>query len=268
MDISVVLLTWNSEKYISKCLDSLCSDLRETRFAYEIFIVDNGSKDRTTDIIHEFREAYPENIIPIYLEKNTGTTFSRNLALKKAKGKYVAVMDSDVEVFRGTFEQLITTLDEKEEVGLIAPRLLYPNGNLQKSTDVFPTVFTKVCRYFFLKYIEQRDNKHNIEARPREVDYAISAVWILKREVVGKVGLLDEKIFYAPEDVDYCLRVWKAGYKILYKPDVSCIHHTQEISRGLKINAATIEHIRGLFYYFRKHNYLLRSPKKGKSKLM
>ncbi len=261
MDISTVLLTWNSENYINKCLDSLCSDLRETRFSYEIFIVDNGSKDRTTQIIREFRDKYPENIIPIYLDKNTGTTFSRNLALKKAKGKYIAVMDSDVEVFRGTFKQLINSLDEKKETGLIAPRLVYPNGNLQKSTDVFPTVFTKVRRYFFLKYIEKIDNRHDIETELREVDYAISAVWILKKEVLEKVGLLDENIFYAPEDVDYCLRVWKAGYKILYKPSISCIHHTQEISRGLKINAATIEHIRGLFYYFRKHKYFLSNPK-------
>lgn len=76
---------------------------------------------------------------------------------------------------------------------------------------------------------------------------------ILPSSVVDKVGLLDENIFYAPEDVDYCLRIWKSGFKIIYDPQVSAVHHAQEISRGFTFNKATVEHIKGLFYYFRKH---------------
>jgi len=92
------------------------------------------------------------------------------------------------------------------------------------------------------------------------VDYAISAVWVIKKEVLKIVGLLDENIFYSPEDVDYCLRLWKAGYKIIYEPRVPVIHHTQEISRGFKLNSAMLNHIKGLIYYFRKHGYFLRRP--------
>ena len=93
-----------------------------------------------------------------------------------------------------------------------------------------------------------------------KVDYAVSAMWILKKEVFEKVGLLDENIFYAPEDVDYCLRVWLSGFRVIYCQNVSAIHHTQEISRGLTINNATFHHIRGLFYYFWKHRYFLKRP--------
>jgi GT2 family glycosyltransferase len=82
----------------------------------------------------------------------------------------------------------------------------------------------------------------------------------LKKEVLKNVGLLDENIFYAPEDVDYCLRIWLAGYKVVYNSEVSAIHHAQEISRGLKINRATINHIKGLAYYFKKHKYILKCP--------
>ncbi len=266
MDISCVILTWNSERFIGKCLAALFDDLNGSRFSYEIFIVDNGSKDSTVQIISSFKDKHPNHIIPIYLEKNTGTTYSRNLALKKAIGEYIIIMDSDVEISNGTIEKLIKTLDESENTGIVAPKILYPNGNLQKSTDDFPTILTKIYRYFFLRSVEKYESFHNSEEGIREVDYAISAMWMLRREVIDKIGLLDENIFYAPEDVDYCLRIWKAGYKILCHSGVSCIHHTQEISRGIKINIATIKHIQGLFYYFRKHKYLFKRPKDIRTK--
>ncbi len=257
MNISFVILTWNSEKYISKCLASLFADLHKSRFSYEIFIVDNGSKDSTISIIKSFEAEYPDHIIPIYLKNNRGTTYPRNLALKRAKGDYIIIMDSDVEVLKGTIEKLINVHKNDEQVGLVVPKLIYPNGKLQKSTDNFPTIYTKLFRYFFLKRIED-----NLTDNPglREVDYAISAVWVLKREILAMVGLLDENIFYAPEDVDYCLRLWLTGYKILYNPEVVVIHDAQEISRKIKINKATLSHIKGLFYYFRKHKCFIKRP--------
>lgn len=261
MDISFVLLTWNSEKYIARCLESLLADIRGRGMSYEIFIVDNGSTDNTVSVLRMFQDRYPDCINPICLNKNTGTTYSRNLALKQASGKYIVVMDSDVELIRkGTISDLIKLLETNERFGLAAPRLLYPSGSLQKSTDIFPTVFTKIFRYFFLKLIEKRENRLPQKIQPYQVDYAISAVWVIKKKAVETVGLLDENIFYSPEDVDYCLRLWKAGYKIIYEPRVPIIHHTQEISRGFKLNSATLNHIKGLTYYFRKHGYFLRRP--------
>lgn len=258
MNLSFVLLTWNSEKYIPGCLESLLTDLKGTSFSYEIFIVDNGSKDKSVQLIESFEKKFPGKIFPIFLSKNTGTTISRNLALKKTKGKYIIIMDSDLMVSPGTIEILIKNLKDNKNAGMFVPRLLYPNGNLQKSTDVFPSIFTKIFRYFFLKIIEKKENRTESKNNGAyAVDYAISAMWVLKREVMDKVGLLDENIFYAPEDVDYCLRIWKSGYCIMYNPDVSCIHHTQEISRGIKINSAALNHIKGLLYYFKKHNYFL-----------
>jgi len=268
MDISIIILTWNSEKHLSRCLDSLLFDLCSDRFSYEVFIVDNGSSDNTISIIKSFDVQYPHHIIPIYLSANTGTTYSRNLALKQAKGDYVIIMDSDIEICQQrTIRRLLDTFYDKK-IGLVAPKLLYSNGSLQKSTDAFPTLLTKIFRYLFLRRIEKKGQILNQSSGLTEVDYAISALWVLKREVLKKVGLLDENIFYAPEDVDYCLRIWLAGYKIIYNSEVTAIHHAQEISRGFKIDQATINHIKGLVYYFKKHKYVLnrpRIPKKGTS---
>ena len=265
MDITFVILTWNSDKFIQKCLETLFSSLQTTNLEFEIFIVDNGSKDNSINLINEFHLQYPSIIKPIFLEKNTGTTYSRNLALKRSTGKYVCCMDSDMEVSPNVIPKLIQTLEQNQHTGLVVPKLLYESGQLQKSTDAFPTVFNKLYRYFFLKLIESNEHKkssvsHQIK-EPFEVDYAISAMWVFRRELLDKIGFLDEKIFYAPEDVDYCLRIWKAGYKILYDPSISCIHHCQEISRGFKFNQATISHIKGLLYYFKKHRYFFISPK-------
>lgn len=261
MLLSFIILTWNSENYICNCINALISELDNKPESYEIFIIDNGSEDMTVQKIDCLKKKYGDKIIPTYLKENAGTTYSRNLALRKAKGKYIFLIDSDVEVSSGTIDQLIETLGINKDVGLAVPKLVYPDGSLQKSTDVFPTVLTKIFRYFFLKLVEKKLNQNSHTEDILEVDYAISAVWAFKRELLAKVGYLDEKIFYAPEDVDYCLRIWSAGYKILFTPNAVAIHHTQEISRGLKLNFATFSHIKGLLYYFNKHRYFFRRPK-------
>lgn len=260
MDISAIILTWNSEKYIESSICSLIADC-EGAYSYEIFIVDNGSVDSTKEVIQNLTSRYGDSIKPIFLKENYGTTYPRNLVMRKAKGNFLIIMDSDVEVGKGTISRLIGVLTNNKDVGIVAPKLIYSSGAPQKSTDVFPTIFTKIFRYFFLKVIEKKEKVAGVSSGPREVDYAISALWALRRDILEKVGLLDENIFYAPEDVDYCLRMWKAGYKVLYVPDVACVHHTQEISRGFRVNKAAYNHLRGLIYYFRKHGYLIRKPK-------
>lgn len=259
-DISFVILTWNSETYIQKCLDSLILALAKTDFQYHIYITDNGSNDKTPDILKSLKSKFSPFMTLFMLNRNMGTTYSRNLGLKKADSKYICIMDSDVEVIPGTIEGLVDILEQDDYTGLAVPKIVYPNGRLQKSTDQFPTIGRKIYRYFFLKKLEEKEASNQVCELPIEVDYAISAFWMLKKNVLDKVGLLDEKIFYSPEDVDYCLRIWNSGHKIVYVSFVSIVHHTQEISRGLKLNSAFFNHIKGLFYYFRKHRYFFKPP--------
>jgi GT2 family glycosyltransferase len=225
--------------------------------------VDNGSKDNTVALIEEMRMERGDCIIPILLDRNTGTTYSRNLALKQANGKYICIMDSDVVLQGGTLAGLISILDSESSAGLVAPRLVYPDGRWQKSTDDFPTIFTKLRRSLWLRKIEKKESEKKCPEGLVPVDYAISALWVMRREILEKVGLLDENIFYAPEDVDYCLRIWTAGYQVLYARQICSIHDAQEISRGFRINSATIKHMQGLLYYFRKHRYCFRRPRKA-----
>jgi GT2 family glycosyltransferase len=261
MDLSFVILTWNSERYVEDCLRSIFTSLEGADQDYEIFVVDNGSSDHTPQILRNLTEQFPKIVKPIFLAENKGTTVSRNLALREACGKYLCVMDSDVILSESLFDPLLKVLNHDPKIGMVVPKILYPSGRWQKSTDQFPTFAHKINRLFRLRKIENYEESIQ-EAFPEvePVDYAISAFWLIKREVFEKVGFFDEKIFYSPEDVDYCLRMWKCGYELFYVKSVHIVHHTQEISRGFNLNRAKISHAKGLFYLFCKHGYFLNKP--------
>ena len=151
IDISFIILTWNSQAYIERCMDSLLSALAQTDFHYHIYITDNGSTDATPDILHKLKNNLPSAVTLFLLDRNMGTTYSRNLGLKQADTRYICIMDSDVEVLPGTIEALAAFLEKDNRAGLAVPKIVYPDGRLQKSTDRFPTMGRKIYRYFFLK---------------------------------------------------------------------------------------------------------------------
>ena len=255
MLISTVILSFNSASTLPKCLDKLIPVLQSFEQPSEIFVVENGSKDNSKKILSEYQDSNPELVKPIYFENNTGTTFSRNAALKQAKGKYILVLDSDAYVNEQAISQLVSYLENNPKVGMVVPRLTYASGNFQLSCDSFPTLWKKFQRFLFLKSMEEKDNDLSSVTQPTEVDYAISACWLLTQKCVQDTGLFDEEIFYSPEDVDYCIRVWQAGHSIVYQPNAELIHDAQELSRGFKLNKFHFSHLKGLFYLFNKHSY-------------
>ena len=257
---SFIILTYNSERYIEQCLQSINESISELRANTEVFVVDNGSKDGTLDILKSFTFNEFVNYKTIVFEQNTGTTYSRNAALKKSTGENIVILDSDAYVNSEVLDNLQKYLSQHIECGLVVPKLIYPDGRYQMSVDRFPTLLHKINRFFFLKKIEGRNQITEI----RDVNYAISAFWMFPRATLNEVGLLDEKIFYSPEDVDYCIRIWKSGKKIVYIPDYFAVHDAQEISRskGFKlINIFSLSHIKGLIYLYIKHAFIFSGDK-------
>jgi hypothetical protein len=260
MTPSVIILTWNSSKYIKKCLESIYENIKDVSF--EVIVVDNGSSDGTQDILKDYSDTKP-NFEAIYLTKNYGTTVPRNLAIKKSKGDLILILDSDTEIKEGAVEELIKTLKEDECAGIVAPRLLCGDDSVQPSCKKFPILTIKIFKYLPLRkvnvlgekmelYTPQTYSKDFNDVIP--VDYCISACWLVRRAALDKVGLFDENIFYAPEDVDLCLRMWLKGFKVLYDPKAEVVHHTQRLSKkNLRI---ALLHLKGLIYYFAKYRYL------------
>lgn len=257
MLFSVVILSYNSERTLDECLTSVRHALSSIKSSEpsEIFVVENGSKDRSKNILmYHADPAQRDGLVkPIIQEVNTGTTASRNMALKRSTGKYVLVLDSDAYI---TQEALLSMMDalNDESVGMVVPGLRYADGRFQMSTDVFPTLTRKIQRFFALNKMQKRAG--TLASTEKDVDYAISACWLLSRAAVDRVGLFDEAIFYSPEDVDYCIRVWASGLRIRYLPSIAVTHDAQELSRGFKLSFFHFSHLSGLFYLFKKHGYM------------
>lgn len=260
--ISVVMLSYNSARYLSVTVPALIAALvnkDNTKIKDEIWIVDNGSTDDSVQIIKALQRKYPEIVKPVYNHKNFGTTVSRNQALSRVSGQYVLVLDSDIIGYStDAIHSMCRQLDASPDIGLIVPKLVYKNKNYQLSTDVFPSPLRKFKRFMGLK---KQESTLTPPSHAVDVDYAISAFWLMPRRTLGTVGLLDENIFYAPEDVDYCIRIWKAGLRIVYDPAHTVVHDAQEIGRSVwqvKRWPFIVSHIKGLLYMFVKHRYLSR----------
>lgn len=255
MDVSAVVLSFNSTRYIRTCVESLVSSFEVCGLTGEVLVVENGSHDGSVAVLETLHSQFPQVLKVFYQAENTGTTRSRNLALRSAKGKAVLILDSDAYMNPVALRGLLEYLNNRTRVGLVAPRLTYPDGRFQLSVDAFPTVLRKLKRLWALRELERQESASSAGA----VDYAISACWLLRSDAIAATGLLDERIFYSPEDVDYCIRIWQAGWQVHYLPSVSVVHDAQEISRpkGLGINKFTIRHAKGLAYLFFKHRYAL-----------
>ncbi len=263
MDIGFVILTWNSEKVIGKCLRSIAA-LRAVR-PY-VIVIDNGSSDGTLDIIRECRRELSDRSVVLRYLKNVGTTVSRNVGIKRLLERqpdYICILDSDTEVNDGAFLTLDSEMKAHPGYGMIGPTLVTSGGVVQMSARAFPTALEKLFKACPIASVQakgermERQEPPSPDAASWSVDYLMSACWLVRPEVFDKAGLLDEKIFYAPEDAEFCIRVWKAGYRVAFCPSAVVIHEWQRLSRKKLFSRLNLEHIKGLAHMFRKHRYLV-----------
>lgn len=260
---SFIILAWNSEKYIESCLRSVLA-LECARL--DVRIIDNGSADCTPDIIAKLAKE-DERIHPIYEPMNLGTTVSRNRALNRIPidTDYVCVLDSDTIVNQHAFEEMVGILNCDSSIGVVGPTMKDASGETQLSGRNFPTLGIKLGKVCPLNAFVSRAEKAEIPRTPivnnlQDVDYLLSACWLMPKESFDIVGLFDERIFYSPEDVDWCLRCHKAGLRVVRAYEPCIVHEYQRLSHKRIISKTNIEHVRGLAHFFFKHGYLMHAP--------
>ncbi|MCX7610559.1 MAG: glycosyltransferase family 2 protein [Ignavibacterium sp.] len=259
IDVSIVIISWNMGELLKKCLETIYLYTKNINF--EIIVIDNNSEDGTSEMI---RTKFPE-VVLIKNPKNRGVAPARNQGIERAIGKYIFILDADTELIENSIKKMFDFMEASPEVGIVGCKLVDKNFNLQHSCKRFPTplalIFRRLERFKFireskiLKHHTMQDWDHN---DIREVDYLIGACQFFRKEVIEKIGMYDDKIFYGPEDIDFCLRIWKAGWKVKFYPFTQIIHHEQRITKKKMFSYISIKHFVGIIYLYKKYNFKLR----------
>jgi len=256
MTIGFVILAWNSRRVLPACLDSVFA---MRKILTDVVVVDNGSTDGTAAFLGSYAVPSPHRLTVISLPKNEGTTRPRNQALDGLLGRScdcICVLDSDTVVDEGALTCLADELERHPEFGILGPALVGRDGVVQPSARPFPTLTEKLRVALAWRHGQRPVMKVSTsDGSIQEVDYLMSACWMVRTGVFSVVGDFDENIFYAPEDAEFCLRVWRSGYRVGYCPSVSIVHEWQRLSRRSFFSRMNFEHVRGLVYLFMKYRY-------------
>ncbi|MFH2032786.1 MAG: glycosyltransferase family 2 protein [Bacteroidota bacterium] len=258
-DISIVIISWKMKDLLQTMLKSLVK--YSQGLSYELIIIDNNSQDGTIELIEE---DYPDSVL-IKNKVNLGVALARNQGLKIAKGKYILILDADMELVENSVQKMLEFMDVNREIGLCGCKLLDTDHQLQLSCKNFPTIWALIARRMeFIGFVKNSKalRRHTMSdwdhSETREVDYVIGACQFYRKEVIEKIGFYDEHIFYGPEDLDFCLRTWRAGYKVVYFPHTKIIHHEQRITKKKLFSKISGKHFKGIYYIFRKYNFRLK----------
>lgn len=262
MQVSAVILTWNSAPHIAGALAALQRERRQ--IPTEVIVVDNGSGDRSLEIV---AATVPDARI-LRNTTNLGVARGRNEGVRLAGAPYVLFLDSDTEMAPGSLGAMVAFLDAHANAAVVGPKLVYPDGRLQYSSRKFPTLPGKILRvlpFSWRRLIPLAANEEMLDldrSAPRKVDYVIGACQLIRRSILNELGGLDERMFYGPEDVDFCLRAWRAGWEVLYVPEAVVLHQEQRITHQ-RLDRLALRHAAALAFYFWKHRYVWSRPRVG-----
>jgi GT2 family glycosyltransferase len=252
VDLSIIILTWNSRDLLKACLDSVYGTIKATSF--EVIVIDNASGDDTVEMV---QQKYPD-VILVRNRKNRGMP-ARNQGLVIGRGNFLFLLDVDTVVHEHAIDRMVDYHRQHSEIGLLAAKIFYGDGSLDYSCRKFPTVLTKIARRSSSEWARRiRTNEELLDwdhNTVREVDYVTGACQMIRRDAYKKVGPIDENIFYGPEDCDYCLRVWQAGYKVVYYPNATITHFAQRVTKKQPFSKLSWIQLKALCYYFLKHKY-------------
>lgn len=203
----IIIVTYNAEDRLKSCIESVKRYTKD----YLITVVDNNSSDGTRRYLKSLKDA---NVI--FSKKNLGFCAGANLALRNTYNKFIVLLDDDAEVTKDWFIKLYEQIKDKPKVGIVSCTVVSPNNKL-------------LCadyRVRPLQLVGRGEIDRGQWAYIKECDALIGTCWLMRRELIKKVGYFDERFFPSQhEDIDYCLRVRLAGYRIIYNGKVKIIHH-------------------------------------------
>jgi hypothetical protein len=241
MDLSIIIVSYNTKELTLSCIESIYES--KPKIDLEVIVVDNGSNDGSVEALEELK-----GIRLIKNKKNLGFSRANNQAIKKARGKHILLLNSDTIVKEGAVDKLCWFAEKRQGVGVVAPRLLNPDGSVQASVFRFPTIKRAIRQYWLGKkgLLDKYAPKAN---KPIKVEVAVMAAFLITPEALKRVGLLNEKYFMYFEDLDYCRRLKKAGLKVYYLPAAQIVHlhgasggHMKQLVLSSKVYHGNLRH--------------------------
>jgi N-acetylglucosaminyl-diphospho-decaprenol L-rhamnosyltransferase len=241
--VSVVVVTYNALPLLEKSLESV----RE----YETIVVDHGSTDGTVDFV---RDRFPE--ARVIEQENLGFGAGNNTGMRAASGDFFLLLNADAWIVGDAVERLVGFAEGRPEAAVVGPKLLNPDGTLQRSVRGFPSVWRIATEYLFLRKLAPRSRLFNAfygagfdHESVREAEFLGGACLLVRREAFAAVGGFDEDFFMMSEEVDWCYRFRQAGWKVLFYPGAEVVHVLTSSA-----NPAMFRHlVRGHLRFLAKH---------------
>lgn len=254
MDLSILIVNYNTYQLTADCIRSVQSS--ETKYSYEIILIDNNSTDGS---VEKLREEFPE-VVLIANQENTGFAKANNQGMEIAKGRYVLLLNSDTIVQQDTVQVMLDFMEEHPRVGASGCKVILPNGSLDKACKRgFPTPSASFYYAFgFSKLFPDnpRFNQYQLghldPDQETPVDCLVGAFMLVRQEAIAKIGGLDETFFMYGEDIDWCYRIKEAGWDIHYYPQTTIIHYKGGSARRKPLKIIYEFH-RAMVIFHRKH---------------
>lgn len=232
MNLSILIVNWNSKDYLRNCLRAVRSTCRE--MSLQVVVVDAGSFDGSGEMI---AAEFPD-VEFLQSHENLGFARSNNLGLKHVRGEFVLLLNPDTELQQGAVATLLSLLKALPDVGIVAPRLLNTDGSLQTScVSALPTPWNEFLDSEALRHLFPRwriwgtwDAFSTLE--PVEVEAVSGACMLIWSEIFRRVGGLAPDFFMYSEDKDLCAKVRRLGFKVYHVPAAKVIHHGGGSSRS------------------------------------
>ena len=252
LDLSVVIVNWNTHELLAECLRSVYET--EEGLGLEVIVVDNASTDGSVEMV---RRLFPQ-VKLLANGENVGFVRANNQAFAHCRARYVLMLNSDTRVLPGSLQKAVGLLNERPGAGIVGVRLLNPDGSFQASYTPFPTLWREFLmlsglgRWLICPFFPSCGPQIAAGAQ-RIVGYMEGAFLMARREAMDDVGGLDERIFMYAEEVDWCYRFHQAGWELWYLPGASIIHYSGQSAKRQRRRMES-ELYRSRVFFFRKHH--------------
>jgi len=257
LDLTVIIVSWNSEDWLKRCLSSIYA--RTSEISFEVILIDNASDDQSVQMaMNNF-----SGVKVIENKTNVGWATAVNQGIEVSSGKYVCLLNPDTELHDRTLEQMVGFMDQYPSVGLVGPHTMNEDETTQVSIRRRPRLADQLMIILKLHVLFPdakpifnylfRDFNYR---ETQEVEQLMGSCLMIRREVIDQVGILDENFFLWFDEVDYCRRVFdRTDYKIFYFANTHIIHeggHSFSQVGSLKKQRWYLNSLR---YYFKKHGH-------------